>query len=496
MKTLLLTILIGISTMINAQSLDESRIVKVFSQFDPSVSIKIVFNAGAQYDPVGKAGLSNLTAQMISDGATKVNTYNQILEKLFPLAAGFSMNTSREVSVFSGRVHRDNFKLYYELFIQQVLSPAFNEDDFSRIKQNTLNYLTTNLKYSSDEELGKATLYNSIYEGTPYANPIQGTEAGLNSITLEDVKSFYTKYYNRSNFVMGIGGGFEKEIVVTLWNDLANLPVGNIAVAPKINPKEITGKELVVVDKGAASTAISIGFPINIVRGQRDWYALAVANSWLGEHRNSSSHLYQVIREIRGLNYGDYSYIEHYPNGGSLNKPPVNVPRRQHIFEIWIRPVPNENAHFALRAGLRELKSFVDKGLTQEQFATTRDFLKKYILHYAPTTNMRLGYALDDYFYGLKESHLSAYRNALETLTLAEVNSAIKKYLQYDKLKISVVTGNGEALLNEICIEKESPIKYSSAKTNDVLEEDKLISSFPLGIKKTNAKILTLDKLF
>ncbi len=482
--------------MITAQSLDESRIVKVFSQFDPSISIRIVFNAGAQYDPVGKEGLSYLTAQMISDGASKVNTRSEILEKLFPLAASFSMNTSREVSVFCGRVHKDNFKPYYELFIQQILSPAFNEDDFKRIKQNTLNYLTTTLKYSSDEELGKAALYNFIYAGTPYSNPIQGTEAGIKSISIEDVKAFYAKYYNRSNFVLGIGGGYEKELISVLWNDLEKLSDGNLAAAPKISAKEITGRELVIVDKGAAATAISIGFPINIVRGQKDWYALAIANSWLGEHRNSSSHLYQVIREIRGLNYGDYSYIEHYPNGGSLNKPPVNVPRRQHIFEIWIRPVPNETAHFALRAALRELKLLIDNGLTQEQFAATRDFLKKYILHYAPTTNMRLGYALDDKFYGLNESHLARYRKALETLTLSDVNSAIKGYLQYDKLKIAVITGNGESLLKQICEEQESPISYSSAKNQEVLNEDKFISIFPLGIKIDNAKILTLDKLF
>ncbi len=49
------------------------------------------------------------------------------------------------------------------------------------------------------------------------------------------------------------------------------------------------------------------------MRGDEDFYPLAVANSWLGEHRNSSSHLYQVIREERGLNYGDYSYIEYFP---------------------------------------------------------------------------------------------------------------------------------------------------------------------------------------
>ena len=72
-------------------------------------------------------------------------------------------------------------------------------------------------------------------------------------------------------------------------------------------------------------TAEPAGAPIDVRRGSREWYALAVANSWLGEHRNSSSHLYQVIREARGMNYGDYSYIEAYPNGGQRSVPPTGA---------------------------------------------------------------------------------------------------------------------------------------------------------------------------
>ncbi len=482
--------------MIQAQTMDKNRVVEVKSINDPTITFRIVFNAGAQYDPVGKEGLAYLTSQMIGDAASKVNSYEQILEKLFPLAASFSANASREIVVFSGRVHKDNLQAYYELFTQQLLQPGFKDEDFSRIKENAINYIATTLKYSSDEELGKAALYDAVYSGTPYAHPVQGTEAGLKAITLDDVKAFYQTYYNRNNFVLGIGGGYESSVVDKVWADLAKLPEGQPVQPPAIKAKPVEGRSLVVVDKGAASTAISIGYPIPLLRGSKEWYALAVANSWMGEHRNSSSHLYQVIREARGLNYGDYSYIEHYPNGGRLSMPPVNVPRREHLFEIWIRPVPNETALFALRAGLRELKKLVDNGMTEEQFSTTRNFLKKYILHYAPTTSTRLGYALDDKFYGLKESHLAQYRAALNTVTLADVNSAIKKYLQYDNLKIAMITGGGDKLVEKIVSEAPSPITYTSPKSQSVLDEDKIISEFPLHIKKENIKIVTLEKLF
>jgi zinc protease len=112
-----------------------------------------------------------------------------------------------------------------------------------------------------------------------------------------------------------------------------------------------------------------------------------------------------VIRESRGLNYGDYSYIEAFPEGGQRRTPPPNVGRRQQLFEVWIRTLRNDKALFALRAAMREFQDLVDHGMTQEEFDLTRDFLTKYSLHFAETTSSRLGYAIDDQFYGMSQSH-------------------------------------------------------------------------------------------
>ena len=54
------------------------------------------------------------------------------------------------------------------------------------------------------------------------------------------------------------------------------------------------------------------------------------------------------------MNYGDYSYIEAFPQGGRRSMPPTGVGRRQQLFEVWIRPVPEGQGVFALRAAIRE----------------------------------------------------------------------------------------------------------------------------------------------
>jgi zinc protease len=241
---------------------------------------------------------------------------------------------------------------------------------------------------------------------------------------------------------------------------------------------------------------MSLGFPIDLLRGSRAWYALAIANSWLGEHRNSSSHLYQVIRETRGLNYGDYSYIENFPNGGRLQMPPQNVGRRRQLFEIWIRPVPNETRHFVLRAAVRELQTLVDHGMTREDFDLTRKFLKKYVLHYAPTAAERLAYALDDRFYGIDGSHLELFRKMMDELSLDDVNAAIRKYWQTTDMTIAVVTKDAEAFRRALVADAPSPISYKGSKAESVLAEDKIIGAYPLKVFSSNIRIVPVADLF
>jgi zinc protease len=475
---------------------NEPNVVLLPVKNDPTISFRIWFKIGSQNEPPGKEGLAAITARMMTEAATQNNSYDQILDKLFPLAASYGVSPSIEMTVVTGRVHKDNIKDYYPLFTDAILRPAFKQTDLDRIKDEVFNHLERTLRYASDEELGKAVLYNNVFDGTPYGHLTAGTVEAVKSITIDDVKGFYRKYYTRDNYVLGLGGGYDDALLEQLRKDLGTLPEGIPAPVAVSVPKPISGLHVTIVEKEAASTAISMGFPIDILRGPKDWYALAVANSWLGEHRNSSSHLYQVIRETRGLNYGDYSYIERYPNGGQRSKPPQNVGLRQQIFEIWIRPVPNETRLFTLRAALREFKLLVDKGMTQEDFDLTRNFLSKYVLHYAPTTMERLGYALDDQFYGMNESHLEKFQSVLKDLTLVDVNAAIQKYWHYGYMQIAVVTKDAASLKTALVQNAPSPITYQMPKPQSVLDEDKEISTFPLGIKESNVSIVPVSELF
>ena len=464
---------------------------------DPTVSFTVWFQVGSQNDPPGKEGLALLTGQMISDGATTANSYEAILEKLYPLASSYSARVDKEMTTVTGRTHRDNLDTYFQLYTDAYLRPAFAEADFERLKSNQLNALQTSLRFSSDEELGKAALARSVFGGTPYAHPTLGTVQGLESITLDDVRAFYAEHYVKARAKVALGGGFDTALVDRFAATLEELPEGAPATAPAITPSSIEGRSVLLVSKDDADASISFGYPVDVKRGDREFYALWVANSWLGEHRNSSSHLYQVIREVRGMNYGDYSYIEEFPEGGRRQMPPPNVARRHQLFQVWIRTLPNEQAHFALRAAVREIDMLVENGMSEEAFELTKSFLIKYHLHFATTTQARLGYRVDDAFYGLEDwPHLDRFGEILSELTLDEVNAAIKKHFQTENLEIAIITGEAEKLKEALATDAASPMTYGSEKPAEVLAEDKIIEAYSLGIAEDAIEILPVEEIF
>jgi zinc protease len=464
---------------------------------DPTVAFKVGFALGAENDPPGKEGLAYLTATLMAEGATKKHTYPEVLQLLYPMAAGYGVRVDKELITFSGRVHKDNLDAYVPLLLDAIREPAFNEADFARLKQRTRDFIEKTLRYSSDEELGKATLYSTAFAGTPYAHLNAGTTAGLDAITLDDVRQFHARHFTRDAVVLAVGGGYNDALVERMQRELAQLPAGKPAAVALPAIKAPEGRPVTIVKKPGPATAISFGFPIEAKRGDRDFYALWIANSWLGEHRNSSSHLYQVIREQRGMNYGDYSYIECFPEGGNRSVPPANVPRRRQLFEVWIRPVPNDQAQFALRAAVREVENLAKNGLTQDQFELTRSFISKYSLNYAVSTMDRLGYALDDRIYGIKTpGNLDNFRHVIPTLKLAEVNAAIKKHLKPERMWIAMVSEQADSLAARLASGAPSPMKYATPKSDAVMAEDKSIESYPLALRREQIQVVPVDAMF
>jgi zinc protease len=461
----------------------------------PLVSLRILFMTGSADDPAGKEGLANLTAAMLAQGGSRRLPYDEIIEAFYPMATSFGAQVDKEMTVFVGTTHQDNLQKYYGLISQMLLDPGFREDDFKRLKENALNYLKVILRESNDEELGKEYLYNIIYTGHPYGHTNTGRVSALQAITLDDVRAFYRQHYTRANMVLGLAGGYPANFPAKVKADFAKLPAGQPAPNNFFTPKLDAGTHVDIIQRDTRSTAFSLGFPINVRRGDPDWPALAVVASYLGQHRSSNSYLYQRLREARGLNYGDYSYIEYFPRGMFQFEPDPNLGRQQQIFQIWIRPVEPQNGLFALRAALYEFDKLVRDGMTQETFEATREFLTKYANILTATQDAQLGYALDSRYYKIG-NYTDYMREQLAKLTLADVNRAIREHFGTNRMRIVVVTKDAAAFRDALLSGKPSPITYVSPKPQEILDEDKTIEAYKLDVQPDNIRIVPVEQVF
>ena len=183
-------------------------------------------------------------------------------------------------------------------------------------------------------------LEDLLFRGTSYQHMIMGTSSGVAAITLEEVKDFYKKYFTKDNLVIGIAGNYSEDFKNKVMEDITQLPSlqGSLPEAPEVSMPD--GLQVEIIEKeNALGSAIYAGYPLDLTRADDDFAALMVANSWLGEHRKSYGQLYEKIRRKRSMNYGDYTYIEWYENGGRVQLPLAHVPRHSNYFSLWIRPV-------------------------------------------------------------------------------------------------------------------------------------------------------------
>jgi zinc protease len=482
------------SLLFASSALAQIRVVSLPSN-SPLVDFRIVFLTGAAYDPPDKPGLANLTASQIAGGGTRELTYKQIVDAMFPMATYVSSQVDKEMVTFYGSTDIHNLEKYYRLLRGILLNPGWREVDLRRIKDRQINFLRVGLRESNEEELAKEVLYQTIYQGRPYGQQNTGTVSALQAMTMGDVRRFYESQFTQTNLVIGIGGGYPDGFPERVKKDFEALPKGAPTPRSMPPPKSAGSPQAILIEKQTRSVAFSLGTPIEVKRGDPDFLALLVAQSYLGQHRVSGGRLFDRMRDLRGLNYGDYAYIEYFPRGMFRFEPDPNLARQQQIFQIWIRPVPPEAAHFALRLALFELDKLISDGLTPEAFERTRSFLVKNVNLLIKTKQAELGYGIDSLFYGIPDYN-SYVRHGLAKLTVKEVNDAISRRLRTDNIRIVAVAQNCEQLKRKLAENLFSAMKYNSDKPKEVLEEDEIVERWRIALKPESIQIVPAASIF
>jgi zinc protease len=403
------------------------------------------------------------------------------------MAAELDVAPDKEFTTFSGRVHKDFLPRFLDLFSEVVLAPRWDPAEFERLRTRSVNVIQNNLRSENDEALGKVALDALLFRGHPYEHFVGGTVQGLRGLTLEDVKAHAARVFTQDRLVIGLAGAVDEALTQEVKKRLSALPATG---APRVElpPVEPVAGRALIVEKPTLSTAISMGYVTPLRRGDPDFYPVAFALSYLGEHRQFNGVLFNELREKRGLNYGDYAYAEHFVEQPGTTYNRTNIARTQQDISLWIRPVVPGNGMFATRGAVYYLDQLVKNGIPQDRFELTRGFLIGYTRLWEQSDQRRLGYAIDSLHYGTPD-FLEQYRQALARMTPESVQQAVRRHLRPEALNFAFVTADAKGLQELLQKQPPSPIQYASPKAPELLETDKAIIQHRLPVRAEAVEI-------
>ncbi|MBS2030670.1 MAG: insulinase family protein [Deltaproteobacteria bacterium] len=457
-----------------------------------TATVKLAFRAGSIDDPLGRAGLTALCAEWMARGGTRELGAEKLQEELYERGASIDVQADREQVVFTARAPAASIVEVSHWMAEEVAAPTLDEGDFGSARAEALDGLEQ-LVQGSNEALAAEALMPALFPQHPYGRPASGTSAGLSAATIDEARAQLGRVFTRDRLTIGLSGAYPEGLATQLDTALATLPVHGVAVGAL--PPAAPGPRALLVARRTGSTTFFLGMPWDVKRGDPDFVPLAVGISALGEHRQFGGRLFGELRDLRGLNYGDYAYVERFVQDGASTFPAPHVALRQQYFSLWVRPVDRENRVFALRAAMHVVREMVERGITEGELQRTRNFLAGATRLWAQTDERELGWAIDGAFYG-DPQFLAHYRDALGSVTVAQVNAALKRHLDPSKLRIVAVGPDAEGLARTLRSGEPSAPRYAGVPPRGAEEADRRIAGLDLGLRPEDVEVVEASALF
>ncbi len=387
----------------------------------PIVSFNLVFQAGTDHDPIDKAGLVSLTADMLDEGTT-TRTALQIADELDFIGANLGTGAGTDGTFITLNTLTKHLDKALAVYADVLVNPTFPQNEFDRLKQQRL----TGLIQQRDRAATIASLaYNRIIYGDrhPYGINSTGTEESLNKLTQRDLAAFYRSYYRPNNATLIIVGDAKLAPMVQklekLFAGWKSQPVNAVTLT---SPPPVTKRRVYLIDKpGAPQSEIRIGYPA-VARNSPDFFAITVMNRVLGGQ--FSSRLNMNLREKHGYTYGARS-------GFSFNKQPGP-------FTASAGVTASKTDSSLIQFFYEIDRTFTD-GITAEEL----EFVKKgltgnFALNFE--TPAQIAGALQNIvLYNLPEDYYETYLQNINAVTLSDIQRVSNKYLDSSKMAVVVV---------------------------------------------------------
>jgi zinc protease len=395
------------------------EIVLVEARTIPKFTGQLFFRSGNAVAAATSPGLADLTAAVARTG-TAARSSRRIEEDLRRMGSDLSSGAGADTSVISFAGLMDFSNGLLELVSELAQQASFPADEFERERRQMLEGLR--IERTTPGFLASERLRRVLFGAHPYGT-ISPTEEQVTQYRVEELSSFYRRYYRPANALLVMVGDFTPQDMVTqIEKAFGAWAAGPVEEAPNPALPELPSRRVYLVHlPGAVQAQILVGNRA-ITRRHPDWLRLTLANSIYGGAFNSR--LVMNIREQKGYTYS--------PRSGAH-------PLRQHGYFSIGAAVRNEVVAATLTEIFYEVDRMRSTPVGDEELADARTYLTGVFSLGLATQEGLAGQLATTTLEKLPEDYLETYRERILSLTSADVLDAAQKYFDSAHAQIVIV---------------------------------------------------------
>jgi zinc protease len=379
--------------------------------------------AAADHDNVAVA---TLAAMMLDRGTTQEDKF-AIAKKLEGVGASLRFNVQDQSLQMHARCLKQDLPLVIGLIAEQLRLPAFSQVEFEKARRQFIGELKNamdNVQARSAEAFKRAVFPG----GHPNHEPaLDEYLTAAQTLTLDEVRTFYHRYYGPDHMTLVLVGDVNiSRIQGTVANAFRGWK-GGVDYLRDAKPATATqprDHSITVEIPGKTSTNLMVGQATGLRYSDPDTLPLEVGTAVLGS--GFTGRLMHAVRDKEGLTYGIHAGVSNNTFAdGSWQISGTFAP------ELLERGTASTQ---------RELQHWWADGVTGEELAARKtNLIGTYQVGLADTSGMAET-LLSTVLRGRDVTWLDQYPKAVAAVTLLQVNSAIKRHLNPEKM-IIVKTG-------------------------------------------------------
>lgn len=230
---------------------------------DPLVAVYVYYHVGSAREELGRSGFAHLFEHMLFQGSEHVGDDQHF--KLVQEAGGTlngTTNTDRTNYFEVLPANQLELALWLESDRMGFLLPALTQkklDNQRDVVKNERRQNYENTPYGQADGVIAAALYPP---GHPYSWLTIGSQEDLSAASLDDVKSFFERWYGPNNATLAIGGDVRTDEVVALVQKyFGSLPRGPEVAPPRPRPVSLSSSARLVMEDRVKLPQLSFTWP-------------------------------------------------------------------------------------------------------------------------------------------------------------------------------------------------------------------------------------------